>query len=336
MMRYILLMGGLSCLLCLCAMTSDPPARSGRVVFYNVENLFDPFDDSLSLDQEFTPEGDKHWTYYRYQNKLRKTFKIISALGELDPPVIIGLCEVENSRVLNDLVQKTPLQKFNYRVIHKESPDRRGIDVALLYRPDSFKPIYYEPVPVVFPWDKHKKTRDILHVKGQLWGDTIHFFINHWPSRYGGQKASQPGRIQAAKTLKTRTDSIYSINSEAKMIIMGDLNDNPDDTSILTLCPKESDPYLINLMTGQYEKGNGTLVFNQAFGQWHLFDQLIISASLLKNEPGLALQPSEDRIFKPAWLLDPVKGVPLRTYQGPLYLGGFSDHLPVYLDLISH
>ncbi len=166
-----------------------------RVMFYNVENLFDTKDDSLTSDEEFLPDGDRHWNTNKFYKKLNNIYKVILGVGEWNPPAIVALCEIENRFVLNQLVYQTPLKKFDYKVVHFESPDRRGIDVAMLYRKELFHVDTAFPIQINFPFDENSKTRDILYVKGSFdKKDTIHFFINHWPSRYGGYMQTKPKR----------------------------------------------------------------------------------------------------------------------------------------------
>jgi hypothetical protein len=285
--------------------------------------------DSLKMDDEFTPEGEKKWTYGRYKNKLSNIYRVLIAIGGWEPAGIIGLCEVENYRVLSDLVEKTPLQKLNYQIIHKESPDSRGIDVALLYRREVFRPIDYEPIPVEGKSPGEWVSREILYVKGVVFEtDTVHLFVNHWPSRSGGQVHSAPRRIYAASVLRDFTDSLFRYEKNPKIIIIGDFNDNPDDKSMLILTGVRSG--LVNLMTGLYKKGEGTIAHTDTFMQWHMFDQIIVSSSIKK---GAQLSVGEVSIFKPEWLRDKKTGRPFRTYQGPVYIGGYSDHFPVFFDL---
>ena len=204
-----------------------------RMMFYNVENLFDPFDDSLTRDEEFTEEGAKHWTWYKYQDKLSNIYKTIMAVGNPYPPAVIGLCEIENRFVLNQLVYKTAFSKFDYRIVHEESPDRRGIDVGLLFDPKRVELIYHEAVQIDFPFSPQTKTRDILYVKLKIFDeDTIHVFVNLWPSRWGGQMASAPKRNFVADILKMKIDSIFNEELTPAIFVMGDFNDEPEDESL--------------------------------------------------------------------------------------------------------
>ncbi len=305
--------------------------KVARVAFYNVENLFHPLNDSLVNDDEFTENGSKNWNYFRYRKKLINIYKVLIAMGRKQPPAIIGLCEVENVWTVKDLIEKTPLSAFNYKFIHKESPDERGIDVAFLYDQQVFEPFYYNPIALIL--EAGNTTRDILHVKGIVHdSDTFHFFINHWPSRWGGQLATEPYRVRAAQTLKQTTDSILNVNPAANILVIGDLNDTPNNKSIQYLTSAKdssAETSLINLMQKSFYKGEGTITTTSPFTQWHLFDQIICSRSA-----GSKIKNAQAYIFKPEWLLD-AKRRPWRTYQGPAYKGGFSDHLPVYVDILS-
>ncbi|NJO88701.1 MAG: hypothetical protein HC831_06850 [Chloroflexia bacterium] len=235
--KHITLLLGTSFYLCLgYSQTIDDlvsKERYLRIMFYNTENLFDTENDSLTTDEEFLPNGPKFWTSNKYYTKLNQIATTIVSIGGWTSPEIIGLCEVENRKVLDDLCKKTGLKNLNYRIIHKESPDNRGIDVALLYQKDSFKPLGYKAIQVTFPFSPGSTTRDILYVKGLTKNeDTLHLFVNHWPSRWGGQLESESRRMEAAKTLKTQTDSIFNNYQNAKIVIIGDFNDYPDNKSI--------------------------------------------------------------------------------------------------------
>ena len=315
--------------------TSSVYAQSlnqARIAFYNLENLFDIYDDSLTNDDEFTFNGSKKWNKYRYEKKLLNIYKVIINMGDWEPPAIVGLCEVENYWVLHDLINKTPLGKFDYKIIHKESPDDRGIDAALLYLEDKFRPFHYNLFKLDFP------TREILYIKGHLFStDTIHLFVNHWPSRWGGKMVTEQKRIAAASLLKNKTDSVLQTNPDANIILMGDFNDEPKDKSIseilnATFLSDYDDGNFINLMEKAYRAGKGTITVSQPFFQWFIFDQLIVSKSLIKGA-SLSIENDAAHIFNPSWLLDKENKRPFRTFRGPVYLGGYSDHLPVYLDI---
>jgi endonuclease/exonuclease/phosphatase family metal-dependent hydrolase len=309
--------------------------REYRVMFYNLENLFDTYDDPLTRDDEFTPDGAKSWSYNRYQKKLNAIAKVIIAVGEWDPPAVIGLCEVENFQVLLDLATKTPLKSMGYQIIHENSSDSRGIDVAMLYRPEVAKRIDHVSVSLKSTdWT----TRDILLARLLFLqtGDTLHFLVNHWPSRYGGKEQTEPRRLEIARLLRHHADSLQSLNPSAKMLIMGDLNDEPVDKSlqeVLKALPADDlvDAHqLYNLAYADFRHGRGTLVFKEINNTWFLFDQIIVSGSLIDGA-GLNVKGRKLNIFDPGWILKDQK--PFRTYQGPIYKGGFSDHLPIFIDL---
>jgi len=309
--------------------------QQGRVVFYNVENLFDTQDDSLTRDEEFLPEGDRHWTYKRMRRKIVRIYQTMVALSEGDMPVVIGLCETENREVLNLLVYETPLCRLNYRIIHRESPDSRGIDVAILYRPDVFDPDSTGWLHVPLPGDG--TTREILMVRGKLWQNVpAYFYVNHWPSRYGGAGASNAKRLAAASTLAVSINQVLISDPEANIIIMGDLNDEPGDESVLAinkiLAKATGNPtYLVNLsVKTSFTDLSGTIKHR---GSWSVFDQFFVTPSVISGNNGCRLVGGKAEIFKADFLLEPDKTYtglrPYRTYIGPVYHKGFSDHLPV-------
>ncbi len=316
-----------------------------RIVSYNVENYFDPFNDSLKNDDEFTPEGPRFWTWARYKEKQKKIYKVLVALGGWELPEIIGLCEVENRFVMEDLIKSTPLKWRNYAFVHKESPDERGIDVAILYKKDKFRIISENFYTIVFPWDITKKTRDILYIKGYTHTyDTLHVFMNHWPSRLGGQSESDKNRQFVASILRSKVDSIFRTNWHANIIIMGDLNDEPDNlsiTDVLRARNKFDDPQpdeLYNLSWYMKElKGMGSLKFQ---GQWGLIDQFIVSGSLLNKNNSIYTTPDYAKVFNADFLSekdDAYVGVkPFRMFIGFKFNDGYSDHYPIYLDLFKN
>jgi len=308
-----------------------------RILFYNVENLFDPLDDPHKNDNEFLPDQNRYWTWKKFNEKINHTYKVFVAAGGWDPPELIGLCEIENLFVLRELVQSTPFAKHNYRIIHKESPDQRGIDVALLYDPEEFHLIKTGFIEVTNPENKSFKTRDILYAKGITNNDdTLHCYVNHWPSRWGGQRESEPKRILAAGHLREHIDSIFYQQPYAKIVVMGDFNDEPQNKSLqetLKAHTNISSPKpakLYNLST----ELEGTLKYQ---GSWQVFDQFIVSGNVLKDQNGTSYELNNAHVFKPDFLLvedETHYGYkPYRTFSGYKYIGGFSDHLPIYLDL---
>lgn len=309
-------------------------------MFYNVENLFDTIDDPHKNDNEFLPNGNRHWNGYRYYQKLNRISQVIIAAGEENFPAVIGLSEIENRLVLESLLTFTPLKKLGYEIIHHESPDSRGIEVAFLYRKELFTPQFYQTIPINNGKNGELKTREILYVKGLLGTDTVHFFINHWPSKFGGISVSKPLRKLAASTLKTKTDSLFRENQQNNIVIMGDFNDTPFDNSISVILGakplKEPIPkQLYNLAYPLAKQGRGTNKFRT---KWDMIDQFIVSSNLITGK-GLHCAPASFSIFAPPFLLEKDKnnlGDKLnRTYIGYTYHGGFSDHLPIILEL-SH
>jgi len=317
--------------------TSKQVAAQTRynVVFYNVENLFDTWDDPATADEEFTPHNIKHWTRDRFDTKIRMIFKALITAGNGQFPDIIGFAEVENRWVIEQLIAKTPLSKFPYEIIHKDSPDPRGIDVALIYRKDRVTPVDFDFIPV--PGDKKYgfNSRDILHFTARLGNNQIHFFVNHWPSRSGGYLETKEKRNIAARILKKSVDSLMVKKPDCNLLLMGDFNATPDEecfTSILRALPyaDNNDPSsLINLSTLWSSKADGTI---RNGGQWSIFDQMICSGNLLSNS-ALIIDTEQSGICKAPFLLEPdptfLGSKPYRTYLGPTYHGGISDHLPI-------
>ena len=313
-------------------------------LFCNAENLFDCENDLFTNDDEFTPDGDRRWTHGRLKAKTDRLAKVILAAGKWSPPVFIGLCEVENQRVLDLLTGRTVLSKYAYKIVHKDSPDVRGIDVAFIYRSDLFKPFDYQAIPVIDPTDQSFKTRDILRVSGVINDcDTLHVFVNHWPSRYGGTMETVYYRSLAATTLKNAIQNLNEYFPHAKVICVGDFNDTPTDESLWNVlgakkvnCP-EIKGEMINLSIGWMSNEIQTLK-NQY--SWQVFDQWIVSDYFLESNNCFKLE--EFKIFDPDFLLEQDSkfgGVkPKRTYVGFKYQEGFSDHLPVLLriKLLNH
>jgi len=316
--------------------------NSFRFMFYNVENLFDTENDPNKNDEEFLPDQGKYWTPKRYKTKLNQIYQVITAVGGWELPEIVGLSEIENRKVLEDLVNQTPLYRANYKIIHFESPDSRGIDVALLYRENRFTPDHSRPIPINFPASMGRSTRDILYVRGRtVNNDTLHVFVNHWPSRWGGQMETEEKRMFCASVLRRVTDSIMRAQPGANIIVSGDLNDYPTDRSLTeslkakTIFENIRHKSLYNLSYYlQEEKGLGTHKYN---GHWGILDQIIVSGGLLDQNTSLYTDKENAHVFNADFLLeddDRFTGQQVsRTYVGYKYKGGFSDHLPVYLDL---
>ncbi|PKP48949.1 MAG: endonuclease [Bacteroidetes bacterium HGW-Bacteroidetes-11] len=323
------------------AQNKESKPEEFRIMFYNVENLFDPFDDTLKNDAEFLPGGMRGWTWKKFEKKLQNTSKVIISTGGWRPPEIVGFCEVENRFSLIQLLKRTPLERFGYQIVHEESNDFRGIDVALIYRPDKFKKLYHRAIPVIFEGDTAATTRDILYVKGLAGTDTLHVFINHWPSKYGGASATIPRRRDAALALRRVVDSLNAVVTHPLIVITGDFNDTPEDESVLTHLgaqlkePATEGPFLFNLMgpfLGKWD--TGTHKFRE---EWSIIDQFIVSSALLRKTEGLKLSDKKAEIVRFPFLIEEDRThngtKPYRTYNGMRYQGGFSDHLPILLHL---
>ncbi|WMJ75051.1 hypothetical protein RCC89_18050 [Cytophagaceae bacterium ABcell3] len=306
------------------------------VAFYNLENLFDIYDDPHTNDNQFLPDGSKKWTEEKYQKKLDDLSKVIYQLGDDDGPEIMGICEVENLQVMEDLIGTELLSEYNYDIVHYDSPDVRGIDVGLIYKKDAFKPFYSNAYAVKDFVKTRMRTRDILVVGGVVGMDSIFVFVNHWPSRIGGKEATEVKRVTVAEIVKSLKDSLYQQFPNADYLIMGDFNDEPADTSILHVlgASKDQEGRLFNPYYALAKEGRGTSTYRR---NWFMLDQIILSTSMLDVEKsGLNFQPGNGHadIYNPEWLYhkkDPSKG-PFRTYAGNKYQGGFSDHFPVYIN----
>jgi len=321
--------------------TSQTKPEELSILFYNVENLFDTKDDPLTEDDEFTPEGSRHWTYQRLNKKILDLSKVILSSSGWQMPGLIALCEIETRKVLDQFVAFTPLKSHSYKIIHKESPDHRGIDVAILYNPDNFYPLSYEYFPLRNKNNSIKRTREILYVSGILNKiDTIHFFVNHWPSRYGGLLETKPDRKLAANLLRQKSEKLFENFNAPKIVILGDFNDQPSDESLMiTLKAKKisgeiSDKELYNLSFDWMKNRLGTLKYQS---QWSVYDQIIVSGALLNSTSGFIAKPENALIINQPFLLEEDEKYggqkPKRTYYGYRYQGGFSDHLPVLLKL---
>lgn len=312
-----------------------------RVMFYNVENLFDCTNNPEKNDSEYTPQGARKWTKGRYYHKLQQISKVITAAGRWSTPALIGLCEVENDSTLIHLLTRTPLRSQYYRYVITNSPDKRGINVALLYQRDKFAYIHHECLRIHFQRNKGKQSRDILHVYGKvLSGDTLDVFVCHLPSRSGGEKNSEPDRYEAILVLKAQTDSLIRCRKNPNIVIMGDFNDTPTDKNICQVLgaihPKTpgKSQQLYNLFAPPVKLSQkGSHKFQ---GEWNLLDQFIVSGNLLDTKKPLHIIPNTGNIFCEPFMLTKDKthlGLrSKRTFHGYKYEGGYSDHLPIIVD----
>ncbi len=313
-------------------MSKSKRKNTVTVAFYNVENLFDTVNNPLTVDDDYTPLGKLKWNTKKYHHKIKKLTSVISQIGKNNsafPPALVGLVEVENAKVVKDLTRHKNLSKFNYSYVHYDSPDERGIDVALMYNKDFFKVISTDTHSLYLTDDEGEVdyTRDLLVVKGKLNGELIHVLVNHWPSRRDGDKETKEKRIKAAKQVQEVITTIKSIEENAKFIIMGDFNDDPTDESVKDFLVTDD---LYNPMKSLFEKGEGTSTY---YKEWHLFDQIIFSRDFFDTEKSTHTF-LKATILRKEWLRfykGKFKDSPFRTYIGPWYQGGYSDHFPVYL-----
>lgn len=303
------------------------------LVFYNVENLFDTINDPTTNDEEFLPNARVAWNTERYNRKLSNIARVFAAIDSTDFPHLIGLAEVENKTVLEDLVRQPQIADAKYGIIHVSDDDPRGIEVAILYRSDIFKPLNYNGIE----FQDSVPERHILYttlLNGH--SDTLHVFVNHWKSRGGGQEATAPLRMAAAQALRLAIDALQAAKPHALVVVMGDFNDNPTDESITkhlkALAPEQAlrqPAALVNLAAEAYSAGQGTLYFDG----WHFFDQMMVSQSLWQ---GKRLRVKSFEVFSRPWMLyndNRGNARPNRTMSGSRYFGGYSDHLPVVLRL---
>lgn len=308
------------------------PEQVFRVMFYNVENLFDTYDDPLTEDDEFLTDGPRHWTPKRYYGHLRRVAQVVNAVGEWDTPALIGLCEVENDSVLTHLIYRTQLRAQNYRYCLSHGNDPRGINTALLYQRDKFKYMDSRSVRIHFR-DKDKRSRDILHVWGEvITGDTLDVFVCHFPSRSGGEMETEQARIDAATCLRHLCDSLHQMRHSPNILVMGDFNDYPSDRSIqIILNEQQPERKLKNLFADP--KTLNFMGSHKYQGEWSQLDQMMISASWERY-----LKKSSVKIFDAPFLFREDKTHrgqrPWRIYYGFKYEGGFSDHLPIVADFL--
>ena len=330
-----------------CAFSQTPEKKEGRkiqnfgVAFYNLENLFDTINNNGKYDLEFSPAGKNRWDGKKYKSKINNLAYSISKMTSTTTPMgpaIIGVSEIENESVLQDLVKADPIKNWNLQVIHHDSPDRRGVDVGLLYNPRFFHPIKTTNHTLVVPELPNFKTRDQMCVVGLLGGSRVAVIVNHWPSRRGGEKESSWLREAAAQLSKQIADSLYQIDPDMGVIIMGDLNDDPHNKSVAeTLGAKRdkkdvTDHGFYNPFWEKLDQGIGSYIYR---GGWDLFDQIIVNGNLVNGRNGLTYKDAQ--VLNDSFRLQQdgqYKGYPKRTFSGGVWLDGYSDHLPTEIYLI--
>ena len=316
-----------------------------KVMFYNFENLFDTIDDPEIYDSEFTPGGPKRWNSVKYGKKIRNLERVLFDLAAMDKnyPAVIGVSEIENRSVLEDVIAQPKLAPANYRIVHYDSPDARGVDVAFYYRPDVFKLEGSAAIPFTMEDLPDFRTRDIVTMWGTIEDEPFYFMVAHWPSRRGGKEASAPKRRRAAEIMRRAADSVLAINPATKVVMMGDFNDDATDASIVETLGAAGN--IRKIEPGGYynpyidvlKAGYGTLAYQDA---WNLFDNIVVSENLATGSQGeLKLQKAPGarfygNIFRRPYLLQKegqYKGYPLRTFVGNNFQGGYSDHFPVFI-----
>lgn len=336
---------------CLIAASASAQREEGETSFrmmqYNVENLFDTLHDAGYDDYEFLPNGSKKWDSRRYWAKQARLSRVIAAAGGASPIDIVSLCEVENDSVVYDLCRKTKLHWLGYEFLMTKSSDARGIDVALLYQPGTFKPLSHTSIRIPYAPEKERPTRDILHVSGLLQtGDTLDVFVCHWPSRRGGSAQSMRYRKRAAKLLRSYADSVRDMRQNSLEVFMGDFNDEEEDASIAVgLGAKiykpgitSTNPNEIYVLQPSSASSSNSIRGTYKFrGQWNRLDHIMLSGNIFSPSSSLRYVQHSYRIFAPPFLLQkPSSGSGYsiaRTYLGPIYKGGTSDHLPLLVDL---
>ena len=315
-----------------------------KVMFYNFENLFDTINDPEILDEEFTPDGPKKWNSVKYNKKIGNLERVLFDIAALDKnyPAVIGVSEVENRSVLEDVIATPKLAPANYRIVHYDSPDARGVDVAFFYRPDVFELEGSAPIPFTMEGLPNFKTRDIVTMWGTIEGEPFYFMVAHWPSRLGGKEASAPKRERAAEIMRRAADSVLRLAPATKVVMMGDFNDDATDDSITEVLGAKGD--IRKLEPGDYynpfinvlKAGYGTLAYQDA---WNLFDNIVVSENLVAGD-GLKIRKASPKarfygnIFSRPYMIQQegqYKGYPLRTFVGNNFQGGYSDHFPVYI-----
>lgn len=295
--------------------------KTRTIAFYNVDNLFDTID-GVNDDAEFLPASKNEWNTAKYLEKLSHINKVF---GELENPLLIGMVEIENELVLRDVISHTENLK-NFSVVHHESPDERGIDAAMIYDSTTLKLVQSGFLRFVLPGKTEASSRDIVWGKFVYKKDTLIGMVNHWPSRRSGQDESEPNRIEAAKTARVFIDSLLKVNPNYKIVLMGDLNDYPTDKA-----PKMIEEKLFPMICSESGEFGGTYFYDN---KWGILDHIFVSPGIVEKR-GIKVVKASGKILSFSYLLNEFKGniVPFRTYGGSKYLGGYSDHLPVSIEV---
>lgn len=335
-------------LVCVSGFSQKKRYKINTVAFYNLENLFDTINDPTKQDEKSPimemSEKERGKVYWK---KIHNMARVISEIGvdeKLNPksPAVIGVCEVENREVLQDLINDEQLKDKKYDIIHFDSPDARSIDVGFLYQTNLFKPINYSKHELLLYNDDKERilTRDQLLVSGKLEGEMMHFIVNHWPSRRGGEARSRPKRVKAAQLTKKIVDSLQTIDPYAKIVIMGDLNDDPFNASVKKVLKAKQHKEEVGLkgiynpMMGMAKKGMGTLAYRDAL---NIFDQIMFTKPFLDKDYS-SFKIYKTGIYNPAYMTNKkgrYKGYPYRSFVGAKWTGGYGDHFPVYTYLIK-
>jgi len=325
-----------------CAQEKRSETYLAAIGFYNVENLFDTLNTPDVNDEEFTPTGKNQWDSKRYLEKLDRLAEVISQLGTEATPdglAVLGLAEIENRSVIEDLIQTERLKSRGYEIVHYDSPDKRGVDVGLIYSPKYFTVESSKSYTLKLDGRDDFFTRDQLLVSGDFNGERMHFMVAHWPSRRGGEKKSAPLRQAAADLARSVIDSILMAEGpQAKIIFMGDLNDDPVNASMKVNMrskgnkEKVNEGDLYNPFEELYKKGIGTLAWQDV---WNLFDQIVVTPAFISDNPS-GFMFYKAKVFNKPFLMQQsgrFKGYPFRSFAGGQYIGGYSDHFPTYIYL---
>lgn len=334
-MKHLLHRGLLLGLLLVCTCQTSLYSQDYlRLLFYNTENYFDTKNDTLKQDDAFLPEGDYHWTPQRFWHKTHQLAKVLAVAGDVRYPDVFALAEIETEENLTTLLRTAGMRQYRY--VYAESQDDRGIDLCLVYHRYYLKLLSHKVIHLQFPQSPSKRSRPILYVKMQMpHQDSLHIFVCHWPSKYGGSAATAPLRAYAGAVLRQHCDSIFALEQHANILIMGDFNDEADDLSLREhlgalpdTCRQWQMNQLYNLMwTDSQNEGIKTHRYQ---GEWAMLDQIIVSGNLYRKH-------LKAKVLKADFLLmddDVYLGKkPYRTYHGYKYLGGYSDHLPVFVDI---